>query len=197
MKLFISNEILKNIGQKVKLVPLDLNRTRITISNVVQKEDGTKEITPFYFIVPISSLVLEQSKDSVLIDVYGLTVTHNDEKNTDAQNDNVIYAMLCQRKMSSNEIYVPVEQKEKMEVLYKIQNEDEWFYIIRLNLSKEDRVPIYFTYESDFLVQKFLLFKCSNESKLTVKDYNTYFVINRKNQILYRPLFSLGGKIAE
>jgi len=80
MKLFISKEVLGNIGKKVKLRPLNLKRSQMTVLNVLQKEDGSKEITPFNFILPVSSLVLEQSEGNVLIDIYGLVVTHKDEK---------------------------------------------------------------------------------------------------------------------
>lgn len=197
MKLFISKEVLRNIGKKVKLRPLNLKRSQMTVLNVVQKEDGSKEITPFNFILPVSSLVLEQSEGNVLIDVCGLVVTHKDEKNVETQNDNMIYAIFYQGKVEPSEIYVPVEQKEKIKVLYKIQNQDEWFYIICFELCQEDRVPIYLAYEAGFLVQKILYFECSKGNKLDVKEYNTYFTVNNKNLFLYRPLYSLGGRIIE
>lgn len=197
MKLFISKEVLKNIGKKVKLIPLDLYRTRIDILNVLEKEDGSKVFTPFNFIVPVSSLVLEQSEDNILRDIFGLVVTHKDDKNVETQNDNMIYAMLYQGKLAPAEIYVPVELKEKIKVLYKIQNQDERFYLICFNLKQKDCVPVYLAYEYEFLVQKVLYFECFNNNELTVKEYNTCFTVDKKNRVLYRPLHTLGGRIID
>jgi len=109
----------------------------------------------------------------------------------------MIYAMFYQGKVEPAEIYVPVEQRDKIKVLYKIQNQEEWFYITCFELRQGDRVPIYLAYEAEFLVQNVLYFECSTKNELTVREYNTYFDVNEKNRILYCPLYSLGGRIIE
>lgn len=197
MKLFISKEVLKNIDKKIKIRPLDLKRTRINMLNLFQKEDGSREITPFNFVVPVNSVVLQKSKDNILLDIYGLAITHKEQKKSETQNDNVIYAMLYQGTLEPRQIYVPVEQKDKIKVLYKIQNQNEWFYIACFNLNPKDSVPVYLAYEADFWVQKVLYFECSNNNELVVNENNDYFVINNKNRILYSSLSNFESLIIE
>ena len=197
MKLFISKEVFKDIGKTVKLRPLDLYRTQINILNVFQKEDGSKETTPFNFTVPVSNVVLEKSKGNILIDIYGLVTTHKNEKNIELQKDNLIYAILYQGRMSPAEIYIPIEAKDKIEVLYRIQNKEDIFYLICLNLTTGESLPIYLAYEADFQVEKILLFDCSDNNELDVKEFNTYFYINEKNRILYHTLSTLKRKVIE
>ena len=99
--------------------------------------------------------------------------------------------------MSPAEIYIPIEAKDKIEVLYRIQNKEDIFYLICLNLTTGESLPIYLAYEADFQVEKILLFDCSDNNELDVKEFNTYFYINEKNRILYHTLSTLKRKVIE
>ena len=192
MKLFISKEVVNNIGGDIILERIDENHTVLKVFNIKELADGKKEITPFQFRLPINQDVIKTAKGEILLDIAGVKVNKNKDK-VESSKENSLYLMFYSKDEIPAEIYIPTEMKDNIKLLYKVRGRGV-FYLLHANvLPHQDNVKIYLAYEVDNLIQRRISFKVTEENEIKYQKVNKYYYLDRYTKELYLPLSIMGG----
>ena len=149
MKLFISERVFYELGEGVILIPLDSERTQLSIFHTVKKEDGTKETTPFLFKFRKRFQDLVGVKENVLVDFDALKVNKNKEEVKPEKHcdEEEVYALFCIKESEVlGQLYIEKEMRDKLKLLYKLEVEDgaKKFLFVKIRLQPNDKLPVCF-----------------------------------------------------
>ena len=147
MKIFISEKVFYELGNGVILIPLDNERTQLSIFHTVKNEDGTKEITPFLFKFRKRFQDLVKVKENVLVDFEVLNVNKNKEevKPKKHSEEEEIYALFCVKESEVFEqLYIEKQMQDKLKLLYKLELQDgvTKILVVKIKLQQNSRLPV-------------------------------------------------------
>lgn len=192
MKLFISKEVVENIGNDIILERIDENHTELKVFNIKELADGKRELTPFQFRLPINQETIKNAKGEILLDIAGVKVNKNKDE-VESNKENSLYLMFYAKDEIPAEIYIPTEMKDNIRLLYKIKGRGV-FYLLHANvLSQQDNVKIYLAYEVDNLIRRRISFKATKENEIKYYQTNEYYYLDRNTKQLYFPLSRIGA----